>query len=208
MTGLIVAGLALSTVGTVAQFQAQQAQASALKQQGEYTRQIYEYNASLKRQQAGLAKQLAEKNARGQEEQGMIDIGHIRAGMAASGVDVNTDDGSPLDLIGQAAADRASLAEYERWSGDEQAWELLTGATLDESQGRLAEWEASQQAKATRSAAYGSLFAGIGSTALSGVTAYSKGLLNFGTTDLGITTGTSATSMGGRSAQEMIGGYA
>jgi len=90
---LQIAGTAMAVIGTLQQ--GQQASAAA------------GYNAAVARNNAAASQQQAAANAASQERKARLQIGAMRAGYGASGINL---EGSPMDVIESSA----SLAELDR----------------------------------------------------------------------------------------------
>lgn len=98
---LTYAGLGLTALSTVAGLGAGQQQTAALQAQANYQAQVAQNNQkrALEDERLALAEASAEEAAQGMRNRAVM--GAIKAGQAASGVDINQ--GSPLDVRTSAA---------------------------------------------------------------------------------------------------------
>jgi hypothetical protein len=142
----MIAGLALSAIGTGYSVIQQQSAASiadaSARQTGEYNKQIAEYNAVLAEQDADTARKLAQERAAGVYQQSSMHIGAERTILGASGVDLSglEEGDSALLSFQQTAADYAKNAEVELWNGEEEARGYEQQATIYRTQGNWAQY--------------------------------------------------------------------
>ncbi len=149
-TAIGIATLASGAMSTANSYAQAQAQARAAQQQADYRRQMAEYNAHIAEQEADIERRLGEKRQRAIREQGESQSGMLRSRMARSGVSLLDEDGSPMDLLGQVAADYAAEAENDAWETENAVNRLRHKAQLYRHNGLLAGLEGSSAASAYR----------------------------------------------------------
>lgn len=140
------------------------------KAQGQAQANMYQYQAAVAQQNAVIAQRneqtalgVGEEKAMIEGQQGRQRMGAVRAGQAASGVDIGS--GSALDVqAGQAYADRKTQ-EITRDTAGRQATDYATQAYGDLAQAGLDEQAAKTSIQAGDIKAMGSLIGGAGSVA-------------------------------------------
>jgi hypothetical protein len=165
VTGLLIAGLALSAYGQVRQGMAQRSAGDAAQRAAESEGERLDYNARVADMQA------ADAISRGQDEESRFRtqvrglIGTQRAGFAGQGVDVNV--GSAVDV----QADTAALGEQDaltiRSDAQRAAWGFQQQATDMRLAADVARRGGNYAASAGRAAATSS-YIGAGGTVLGG----------------------------------------
>lgn len=93
------------------------------------------YNATVKGYQAEAAVRQSQEDERRLRVEGKHALGAIRAGVAASGVQM---DGSALDVLEMSASNAELDALTVRHQGQMKAWALKAGASLDLLEGQNA----------------------------------------------------------------------
>lgn len=96
-----------------------------------------DYSASIKQQQATAAIAESNENARRQNIAAQKQLGGMRAGIGASGIQL--EGGSAMDVLGESAQNAALDNLTIKHQGEMKAWALRAGANLDMMKGEQAE---------------------------------------------------------------------
>ena len=91
-----VAGTAMSAVGAISQGNAAAGASRDAARAQQYQAQVAENNAKVAEQNAQRAEQIAQNNALAKSMESAARLGKVKAGQAASGIDINT--GSSVDV--------------------------------------------------------------------------------------------------------------
>lgn len=153
----VAIGSAISAVGAISQ-------AKATQQQMNSQADAANYNAIVANQNADTALQASSANEEAQRRKSAVAMGTQRAGLAESGIGLNS--GTATDLTEQSALNAEMDALNIRYAGQTQAQAYKTQSALDV--------QAAQQAKANASSAMTSGYLTAGATALSGYGKYSN----------------------------------
>lgn len=157
-TALMVAGTALSAVGTIAQGSAASRQAQAQAEAAAYNQAVQRAQAETERDQANIEAQLRRRE--GERLQAAQ-----RARIAGAGV---TTEGSPLLVMQDTAAQAEENAIRTIYGGEQRARALEQGAVLSG-------MEAASAMRAASSAKTGSLLSAGGSLLTAGAKAWGGG---------------------------------
>jgi len=148
-----VAGTVISAVGSIAQGNAQ---AGADR----YQAQVAQNNATIARQNADYAMKAGEARTTAEALKGRQQMGRLKAGIAAGGVDVNT--GSAVGVLeGQAEVNQLD-AMTVRSNAAREAYGYQTQATTFDAQSQLYKSEASDAENAGYLGAFTGLLSGAG----------------------------------------------
>ena len=153
----MLAGSAMAAVGSISQ-------AKATSQQMQSNADAANYNAVVANQNAETALQAGSANEDAQRRKSAVALGQQRAGLAESGIGLNS--GTATDLTEQSALNAEMDALNIRYQGQTQAQAYKTQSALDV--------QAAQQAKANASSAMTAGYLTAGATALSGYGRYSN----------------------------------
>lgn len=153
----MIASATMAAVGSISQ-------ANATKQQMNSQADAANYNSIVANQNADTALQAASANEEAQRRKSAVALGQQRAGLAESGIGLNS--GTATDLTEQSALNAEMDALNIRYAGQTQAQAYKTQSALDV--------QAAQQAKANASSAMTSGYLSAGATALSGYGKYSN----------------------------------
>lgn len=167
------AGLALSAVGTAVGVAGAIQQGNTAQKMANYQAQVAQNNALVAEQNADYAIKAGVQEAGTESMKGAAVLGAIRAGQAASGIDVNT--GSAVD-VQESERERSKLdTETVMHNAQLKAYGYRTQAANFEAEAGLKQAEGAAAKKASRVSALGTLLSGASSVAGD----WSK----FGTTD-------------------------
>lgn len=119
VTGIVIAGAALSAYGQI--------------QQGRAAQKAAEYNAAIDEQNAKLVDEQARYDERISRKESNRAMSKIRANYAFAGV---TLDGSPLDVLQESAVNAEQDALLIRHKGEVNALAYRNSATLQRYQGK------------------------------------------------------------------------
>ena len=122
-------------------------EAKALRKQGDYQKDMYDFNASIAKLQAEDAIKRGEREAIRYEKKGQQAIGASRAALAAQGVDVSS--GSALDVQTDIAEQAAVGAVTIRNNAWRQAWGYKVQAESYSQTGFMEREAAQAKAKST-----------------------------------------------------------
>lgn len=153
------ASLASGAVGAYGSIMQGQAAADAAN----YNAEVAKQNANIATQKAGIAGQTGEAQAAMQEQKTRATVGAIKAGQAASGLEVDT--GSAVDVRSSAAELGQLDALTVRTNAAKEAYGYTTQATSDMAQSQLDKYEAATAGTAGAIGAGSSLLGGVGSAA-------------------------------------------
>lgn len=175
-----IAAAGLMVVGTVLSYQASQAEASALEQQGQVRQQVGELKAAQYTQQAGQERATAQRKSAEERRRGRIVSSNLQARAAMTGA---TTDPTVLDLEGEIAGDTTYRALTRLFEGEDSARDLEFAAELERIGAEQAGIAGRTAAKATRRRAVVSLLTGLGTAGLGLATSSGGGgslLSNYG----------------------------
>lgn len=163
-TAAMITTTALSTaVGMYAQSQAQRAQEKSARAAAEYNAQVAENEAATQQQLARneIAKGVADRER--QQRQAARAMGEMRAGMGASGFEMDT--GSNLSLLAESAAEHQYDSAVIASNAEQAAWQHQVAALNATNQGSLADWQYANAGSGRAAAGLGmagTLLGGIG----------------------------------------------
>lgn len=136
MEALLIAGTAMSAIGSIQQ-------GNAARQAADYNAAVAERNAAIQNNNAILARQQAVSASEQQRKDAARTMGRMRAGYAASGVQM---EGSPLDVLASSAAaaelDTLNIVYNGVLKGasyDNEAQGLRESASMERARGRNAQ---------------------------------------------------------------------
>lgn len=153
----MLASATMAAVGSISQ-------ANATKQQMQSQADASNYNSIVANQNADSALQASSANEEAQRRKSAVAMGQQRAGLAESGIGL--DSGTATDLTEQSALNAEMDALNIRYQGQTQAQAYKTQSALDV--------QAAQQAKANASSAQTSGYLTAGASALSAYGRYSN----------------------------------
>jgi len=145
--------------GAVGAYQQGQAEAGAAR----YNAALAKENAAVAQQNAVIASQSGEQQAAMQEQRTRATVGAIKAGQAASGIDVST--GSAVDVRSSAAELGELDALTVRSNAAREAFGYTQQAAGMKAQSALDEYQAETAATAGEIGAASTLLGGVGSAA-------------------------------------------
>lgn len=122
-------------------------EASALRKQGDYQKDMYDFNSKIAQLQAEDAIRRGDREAVRYEKKGQQAIGASRAALAAQGVDVSS--GSALDVQTDIAEQAAVGAVTIRNNAWREAWGYKVQAESYSQKGFMEREAAQEKAKAT-----------------------------------------------------------
>ena len=162
-TAVTIGLMAVSTALTVAgQMQAQKTQEKSAKAAAKYNAQVAENEAATQRQLAmnEIAKGAAERSQ--QQRKAARAMGEMRAGMGASGFEMDT--GSMVSLLEESAAEHQYDSSVISSNAQQAAWQHMVGVTAADNNKSFANWQESN-ADSGRTGSY----LGMGGTILGGI---------------------------------------
>ena len=169
-TAVMVATTVAATALSVAsQYQQQKAQERSQKTAAAYNAQVAENEAATQRQlaQNEIAKGAAERSQ--QQRQAARAMGEMRAGMGASGFQMDT--GSMVSLLEESAAEHQYDSSVIGNNAQQAAWQHMVGVTAANNNKSFADWQGSN----ANSGQLGT-YLGMGGTLLGGI---SSGLTTY-----------------------------
>lgn len=160
---LPIISLAATAAGGIMNYMGAKAQATAQANMYNYQAQVAQQNALINERNAQTALGVGEQKALIAGQAGRQDLGKVRAGLAASGVDIGS--GSALDVQAGEQYRTTKNQEILRDTAGRQATDYRTQAYGDITQASLDQQAAQTSIQAGDIKAAGSLIGGAGSVA-------------------------------------------
>ena len=160
-----------TAVSMYAQHEQQKAQEKSAKSAAEYNAQVAENEAATQQQlaQNEIQKGIADRER--QQRAAARSMGEMRAGMGASGFEMDT--GSMVSLLDESATEHQYDSNIIRQNSEQAAWQHMVGVTAANNNGAFARYQG-DNASSGRLGSYlgmgGTLLGGIGS----GISDYNK----------------------------------
>lgn len=158
MAGVTAISAAVGGIGAISS-------ANAASAQQKSAAAAADYNATMANQNADTAMQAASANEEAQRRKSAVDMGHLRAGLAESGIGLGS--GTATDLTEQSAMNAELDALNIRYQGKQQARDYKAQAALGQQQ--------SAQSRSNAKAATTSGYLTAGASALSSYGTYLSG---------------------------------
>ena len=147
MAALTAVAIGAAAIGGGLALKGSADEAKALRKQGDYQKDMYDFNSNIAKLQGEDAIKRGEREAIRYEKKGQQAIGASRAALAAQGVDVSS--GSALDVQTDIAEQAAVGAVTIRNNAWREAWGYKVQAESYSKQGYMAREAAQSQARQT-----------------------------------------------------------
>lgn len=174
MTAMVVTTLATTALSMAGQYQQQRTQEKTAKASAAYNMQVAENEAAMQQQLARNEISRGVADSERQQRQAARAMGEMRAGMGASGFEMDT--GAMVSLLGESATEHQYDANITRQNSEQAAWQHMVGVTAANNNAALANYQR-RNATSGRAGAYlgmgGTLLGGIGS-AIGGVNSWQQ----------------------------------
>lgn len=162
VTAMVVTTLAATALSMAGQYQQQRTQEKSAKAAAEYNAQVAENEAATQQQlaQNEISKGIADRER--QQRQAARAMGEMRAGMGASGFQMDT--GSMVSLLDESATEHQYDSNIIRQNSEQAAWQHMVGVTAANNNQAFAQYQG-DNAGSGRTGTY----LGMGGTLLGGV---------------------------------------